>query len=233
MADEHFIYMVSVSVDPDHEAEFNRYYHSQHIPAVMEATSDLKSVRRYAEYGVDGSLRWYQRRQLAIYECEDGADLERLAVDGALPLDHPERGAWQRWLATHVHDPDRGVYHQIYRHPRRPLDGPFGSRPFFLVVADIAEAHEAAFGTWYHGEYLPRNVAEVPGWAAVRRYESQGRPRRTFVVYESQSEEELARCLATMRGAHRTEENLAWHRWDDIISYQDAATFRPIYRWPD
>jgi hypothetical protein len=233
MPDEHVIYMVSVTVDPDHETEFNRYYHSQHIPTVLEAASELRSARRYAEFGVDGSLRWYRRRLLAIYECRDGADLDRLSAEGALPPGHPERDAWQEWVASHLHDVDRRVYRQNYTHPRRAWDGPFGSRPFFMVTADISDEHEPEFASWYEGEYLPRNVAEVPDWAAVRRYRSHGAPRRTFVVYEAQDEEGLARCLTAMRGAARVEENLAWHRWDDAISYQDAATFRPIYRWPD
>jgi hypothetical protein len=234
MPDEHVIYLVSASVDPEQETEFNRYYHSEHIPEVMEAASELESARRYEQFGVDGSLRWYERQFVTIYECAQGADLERLASGGPLPADHPGRTSWQRWLDSHVHLVDRGVYRQVYRHPRRPWDGPFGSRPFFMVTADITEAHEPEFSSWYEGEYLPGNVAEVPGWTAVRRYESHGRePRRTFVVYEAQDEAGLARCRGAMRGASRVQENLAWHRWDDAISYQDAATFRPIYRWPD
>ena len=233
MPDEHVIYMVTVTVAPGREVEFSRYYHVQHIPAVMEAAPELRSARRYAEFGVDGSLRWYERPFLAIYECEPDADLERLSATGPLPPAHPERETWQRWLAGDVRLLDRRVYREIYRHPRMPWDGPFGSRPFFMVTADVSDAREVEFASWYQGEYLPRNVAEVPGWVAVRRYESHDAPRRTFVVYEAQDEGGLAGCLAAMRGATRIEENLAWHRWDEAISYQDAATFRPVFRWPD
>ncbi|HZD66198.1 MAG TPA: hypothetical protein VE152_08885 [Acidimicrobiales bacterium] len=234
MPDEHLIYVVTLTVDPDHEVEFTRYYHAQHIPAVLEAAPELTSARRYVESGVDGSLRWYHRRSLAIYECGPDADVDRLTSQGAFPPGHPEREHWRAWVTTHVHDVERRVYRQIYRHPRRAWDGPFAGRPLFLVTADVPETAEPAFAAWYQGEYLPRNVAEVPGWVAVRRYGSdRPQPRRTFVVYEAADEAGLARCLAAMRSGARVEENLAWHRWDDVISHQDAATFTPVFRWPD
>ncbi len=228
------LYVVSLTVAPDAEAEFNHFYHREHIPAVLSAVPALTSVRRYAEYGVDGSLRWYERRYLAIYECSDDADVERFATVGALPAGHPAREAWDAWLEGPVGDVDRRVYRQIYEHPRLSPDGRFGRRPFFLVTADIDEGDEGEFADWYHGQYLPTNVAEVPAWTCVRRYESVGAAsRRTFVVYEADSEEGLARALSAMRAGTRVDENLAWHGWDPIIRFQDAATFRPIFRSPD
>jgi hypothetical protein len=226
------LYVVSLSVDPDREAEFNRYYHGEHIPGVLADAQGVRSVRRYEQFGVDGSLRWYQRRFLTIYELEEGQDLDRLADDGLLASTHPAMVSWQAWGA-HLHDAKRRTFRSVYEHPRTAWDGPFGSRPFFLVTADIAAGDEPEFARWYHEEYLPRNVAEVPTWAAVRRYESAGAgSRRTFVVYEAWDEAGLERSLASMRGAARLEENLAWHRWEPVISYEDAAMFRPIYRWP-
>lgn len=234
MAGEHVLYVLSLRVDPDHEAEFNRYYHREHIPAVFGAVPELRSARRYEQFGVDGSLQWYERRFLSIYEVDPSADLERFNTRGVLPADHPERANWER-QSRHTHDVDRRVFRQVWKHPRTAWDGPFGSRPFFCVTADIDAADEPEFAAWYHGDYLPKNVAEVPGWVAVRRYESLpggAAPRRTFVVYEAADEPALARCLAAMRTGSRIDENLAWHRWDDAIGYQDAATFRPIYRAP-
>jgi hypothetical protein len=226
------LYVVSLSVDPDREAEFNRYYHGEHIPAVLADCGDLRTVRRYEQFGVDGSLRWYERQFLTIYELDSGRDLARLSDEGVLPSTHPAMTSWQEWR-PHLHDVQRRAFRLVYEHPRVAWDGAFGSRPFFLVTADIAADDEPEFARWYHEEYLPRNVAEVPTWAAVRRYESAGGgPRRTFVVYEAWDEAGLARSLASMRGAARLEENLAWHRWEPAISYEDAAMFRPIYRWP-
>jgi hypothetical protein len=227
------LYVVSLSVDPDREADFNRYYHGEHIPAVIADVDGIRSVRRYEQFGVDGSLRWYQRQFLTIYELDGERDLDRLGDEGLLPSTHPAMVSWQGW-ANHLHDAERRTFRAVYEHPRTPWDGPFGSRPFFLVTADIGADDEPEFARWYHEEYLPRNVAEVPTWAAVRRYASAGSaPRRTFVVYEAGDEAGLQRSLASMRGAARLEENLSWHRWEPAISYEDAAMFRPIYRWPD
>jgi hypothetical protein len=227
------LYVVSLSVDPDQEADFNRYCHGEHIPAVMQDAEAVRSVRRYEQFGVDGSLRWYRRQFLTIYELQPDQDLNRLSDRGLLSSTHPAMVSWQGW-SSHIHDAERRSFRVVYEHPRTTWDGPFGSRPFFLVTADVAAGDEPDFARWYHGEYLPRNVAEVPTWAAVRRYESVGcGTRRTFVVYEAWDEAGLERSLTSMRGAARLEENLSWHRWEPAISHEDAAMFRPIYRWPD
>lgn len=226
------LYVVSVSVDPDHEADFNTYYHRDHIPAVFVECRNVNSAWRYEQFGVDGSLQWYDRRFHTLYTLEPGLNLEQLSRNGILAQDHPALASWRTWQ-SHLHNVERAAYRVVYEHSRSPWDGPFGSRPFFLVIADISEQDEPDFARWYHQEYLPRNVAEVPTWAAVRRYESVGRERRrTFVVYEAWDQPGLARSLALMRGASRIGENLDWHRWERVIAYQDAGTFRPIFRWP-
>jgi hypothetical protein len=227
------VYFVSVSIDPDREAEFNRYYHREHIPSVLDACDWIRSAWRYEQFGVDGSLLWYQRRFHTLYALGPGLDLAEIARNGVLPSGDPALASWQEWLGHGLHNVQSAVYQVIYEHPRTPWDGPFGSRPFFMVTADIELEHEAAFASWYHGKYLPANVAEVPTWTAVRRYQSVGDGRRrTFVVYEAWDELGLARSLTAMRGDARLDENLAWHQWEAVIGHEDAATFRPIFRCP-
>ena len=103
----------------------------------------------------------------------------------------------------------------------------------FVVTVEMARSQEDEFRDWYHNEYLPRNLAEVPTWAACRRYEAVGGdPRRSMVIYEAWDEAGLTRSLASMRSAARLEDNMEWHRWEPGIAFQDAAMFRPILRIP-
>ena len=53
-------------VDPQHEAEFNRWYDEEHIPE-KRATPGFRSARRFASHDRPG-------RYLALYEL-DNADL--------------------------------------------------------------------------------------------------------------------------------------------------------------
>jgi hypothetical protein len=80
------------------------------------------------------------------------------------------------------------VYHETYQHEREQWDGPFGSRPFFIVTVEVKPEVEPEFRTWYEGEYLPKIMVDVPTWAACRRYTSVDLiPTRYLTVYEALS----------------------------------------------
>jgi len=70
------------TVDPAHEEEFNRWYHEEHIPDVLQRFPEIRKVRRYR--ASDGE----EPRYLVVYEydTEDEAALRRLAS-----ADHPLR----------------------------------------------------------------------------------------------------------------------------------------------
>src|SRR5688500_3495020 len=62
------------TVDPAHEDEFNRWYHDQHIPDVLERFPQITRVRRYRATDAQ------EPRYLVVYEYDvaDEDELNRL-----------------------------------------------------------------------------------------------------------------------------------------------------------
>ncbi|MFO1080126.1 MAG: hypothetical protein U1E23_05785 [Reyranellaceae bacterium] len=228
--------VVSFRLDVDKEAPFNAFYHHRLLPALLRDVPILRSARRYQEHHVTGSLRYYAKQFLTLLESEREDEALAALLDWRAPAE--VEAEWRRWQAEAVHElAPPCLFRERWAHPRRPLDGPFGSRPFFMVSVELRPGHEAAFHDWYEGEYLPRNVADVPGWVACRRYSSVGRaPARHLAIYEAADLAALDDSLDAMRAPYRMDENMAWKRWDTgaapAITWEDAATFRPIYRNP-
>lgn len=63
------------TVEPEHEEEFNRWYHQEHIPDVLKRFPQITSARRYR--ATDGQ----EPRYLMIYEYQaaDEAELSWMA----------------------------------------------------------------------------------------------------------------------------------------------------------
>jgi hypothetical protein len=105
------------------------------------------------------------------------------------------------------------------------------------VSVEVDQQREAEFTVWYETQYLPKSLADVPVWAACRRYTSINRePIRYQTIYEAWSEEGLKESLHLMRAARRLGENASWHKWDrgehPAITWEDATSFTPIFRYP-
>lgn len=228
--------VVSFRLDVEKEAAFSAFYHHRFLSALLAAVPSLRAARRYQEHHVTGSLRYYAKQFLTILEGDD--EPAALAVLQVWPPEGALRDEWEQWRGSALRDLEPPcLYGERWAHPRRPPDGAFGGRPFFLVSVELDPAGAAAFHAWYEGEYLPRNVADVPGWVACRRYSSAGRtPARHLALYEAADLGALDDCLDAMRAPFRLDENMAWKRWDSgpapVITWEDAATFRPIYRNP-
>jgi len=58
------------TVDPEHEAEFNRWYHDEHLPDVRRRFPQITSARRYR--ATDGQ----EPRYLVIYEYDVASEAE-------------------------------------------------------------------------------------------------------------------------------------------------------------
>jgi hypothetical protein len=228
------IMIVSLRVAPEKEAEFNEFYHHRYIPKLLEVVPEFTAARRYEEYGVAGSLKWFTKRFITVYEVASEAVLSQ-AVEGlSRPGREEERAEWGSWKAEYLKDVSRVAYRQTYAHERVPWDGPFGSRPFFMVTVEVKPDTEPTFRSWYEGEYLPKIMADVPAWAACRRYMSVDRePVHFHTIYEVQSLQDLEEAFALMRSPHRYSSNAAWDDWvGPAITAQDASSYRPIFRRP-
>ena len=70
------------TVDPEHEEEFNRWYHEEHIADVQKRFPQITSVRRYR--ASDGQ----EPKYLVVYEYDVASEDELKALASA---DHPMR----------------------------------------------------------------------------------------------------------------------------------------------
>lgn len=70
------------TVDAAHEDEFNRWYHAEHIPDVLQRFPQIQRVRRYR--ATDGQ----EPRYLVVYEY-DVADEQEL--NSLISAEHPMR----------------------------------------------------------------------------------------------------------------------------------------------
>lgn len=231
---EQLLMLVSLRIAPAQEAAFNDFYHHRYLPALLRTAPEIEAVWRYEEFGVTGSLRWFSKQYLTQYLLKPGVSAEQIEEVLERPGREREKEEWARWREEHLRDLERHCYQEIYRHQREPLDGPFGSRPFFRVSVETESERTHAFNDWYHGEYLPKIMADVPAWAAARRYQSVSRePRRVHTVYEVESAAALDEAFALMRAPYRYGSNADWDAWvGAAIRWQDATSFRPVYRAP-
>jgi len=231
--------LASFRLDVEPEAPFSAFYHHRYLPALVGAVPEICAAWRYQEHQVAGSLRYYRKQFVTILECDSSdAGARALEVIERRSGRDPTEREWQDWCARAVHDlePPR-LYLERWAHPRKPLDGNFASRPFFMVSVELEVGREQAFHDWYEKEYLPRNVADVPSWVACRRYSSVGRqPVRHLAIYEAADLPGLDASLEAMRAPFRMAENMSWKRWDSgeqpAIVWEDAAMFKPIFRMP-
>lgn len=70
------------TVDPEHEDEFNRWYHEEHIRDVQQRFPEIRRVRRYR--ASDGQ----EPKYLVVYEYDTRSEAELNALASA---DHPIR----------------------------------------------------------------------------------------------------------------------------------------------
>jgi len=225
---------VTLRTAPEHEAGFNDFYHHRYIPALVRVAPEIEAVWRYEEFGVTGSLRWFNKQFLTLYQLAPGVTAETIEAALKRPGREAEKAEWDDWNNGRLRDLERHCHREIYRHRRESHGGPFGSRPFFRVSVETDPAKTPAFNTWYHETYLPKIMADVPGWSACRRYETLARdPVRVHTVYEAENAAGLDEAFASMRAPHRYSSNADWDHWvGKAITWQDATSFRPIFRYP-
>lgn len=229
------IMVISFSVNPDVEATFNSFYHRSFLPHLLRHSPEIVNVRRYEEFGMGGSLRWYNKQFLTIYQLSENA-----VIDNVNAIFEKESVAdvvkeFRKWKDTSLRNFSRITFINTWIHARKSSDEGFAGQPFFLWQLEMKPEMDGEFQEWYEREYLPLQVAEIPTWTRVTRYKSIDRqPQRHLTFFQSATEDSLQRCLTDIRSTHRIEENLKWQqRVEPAVTWQDATSFRPIFRWPD
>lgn len=141
-------------VAPEHEAEFNAWYDSEHVPQIVALPGFLRARR----YGVEGAqpkyLAWYDTRD---EKAGSGPDLQR-AIDNPDP-------AWRRIIGLLQHRERMSFRLMRDVGDSRREDAPW----LYIVHTDIPDDIADEYNGWYDREHLPR-LATVPGVLRARRY---------------------------------------------------------------
>jgi hypothetical protein len=227
--------VINFSVSPDAESDFNQFYHQQFLPQLLKESPEIKSIRRYEEIGVGGTLRWYNKQYLTIYQLNSVEAISKADAifENAAVADVVKK--FRQWKDNSLRNFSRITFKHTWSHARLPVDGVFSSRPFFLWQLEMKPELDHQFQDWYEKDYLPLQIAEIPTWVSSLRYESVGRePLRRLTIFETADESTLSRSLSDLRSVHRNKQNDEWHRRvDPAVTWHDASSFRPIFRWPD
>lgn len=230
------IMLVTLTVRPEKEAEFSRFYHHEFFPQVADAVPEFTSIRRYEE--ISRSARVVPHADmpasLAIYEIVS----EQVAQDAYLGFARPSLSRlvaqFQRWKEDDFSSFTRVLYKPVWSHLRVPHDGAFGSRPVYLNCIETKPEHDASFMDWYRNQYLKRLMADVPEWMGCRIYESIGtEPIRRMTFFEADCVLSLQRSLDAWHLPHRAHEQSAWKAWEErTLDYYCAAAYRQVFRLP-
>lgn len=226
------ILIIKVSLSSRYEDEFNDFYHHEYIPDILENIPQIVSARRYEEFNTEGTLRYYNKFLLTIYELASEKEIKTVQEALKQRKKSSITKKWQHFQAKMSHHEAAEIYTCRYEHPRKALDGPFGNRPFFSVSIEVQPEKVDEFNKWYEEEYLPTNLADVPTWVACRRYSCIDKSRH-IAIYEAQDEAGLRHSLDLMRSKSRLKENESWLKWDTgmnpAITWEDATSFTPIF----
>jgi hypothetical protein len=225
---------VSFTISPEVETEFNRFYHRSFLPNLVEHSPEIERLVRYEEFAVGGSLRWYNRQFITIYQLDSEDAISNVDRIFSRPEVIDDVRAFGDWKQKHLQNFARVTYSHRWHH-RRGSEHQAFTGPAFVWQHETSEALEDDFQDWYEQKYLPQQVAEIPTWSGARRYHSVGRPTTRYLTwFETDSESNLATSMKDLRSPHRLADNMEWQqRVQAAIVWQDVASFRPIYRWPD
>jgi hypothetical protein len=227
------IILVNFSVPPDVAPEFTAFFQHEFLPVMMRESPQLTNVRRYEEFGVGASLRWYNKQYLTIYQLADDeavarADsiFENAAVESVMKR-------FREWNEKCLRNFSRITFVPTWAHNRRTTDDFSG--PFFMWQLEMKSELDAAFQQWYQDDYLPLQIADIPTWSGCRRYTSHASDQiRHLTIFETADEPALARSVEDLRASHRIQANYEWQRRvEHAVIWQDATSFRPIMRLPD
>ncbi|MEK7385635.1 MAG: hypothetical protein AABZ83_04275 [candidate division NC10 bacterium] len=171
--------MLWCDVDPEHEAEFNRWYDEEHIKHLLSVPGFLNAGRYVA---VKGGPKY-----LAMYELEEASVLRTGAfLDAVRYKPSPWR---QKASGGHVgRNYILNAYRQIYPARTNPIELTM-DMPRYMQMGriDIPEVFEEEFNEWYNEAYIP-GYLKVPGVIRARRFVVVDGQPKYLTVYEFEHE---------------------------------------------
>lgn len=167
--------MLWTDVDPEYEAEFNRWYDEEHIAHLLSVPGFLSAGRYVALKGGP--------KYLAMYELEAPGVLRTAAFLDAVRYRPSPRRA--KTSGGHVgRNYILNAYRQIFPARTNPVELTMGPSPFLQMGRiDIPAAVEEEFNAWYNTAYIPGYLA-VPGVLRARRFVVIDGQPKYLTVYE-------------------------------------------------
>jgi len=158
-------------VPPKIEAEWNKWYDTQHIPSRLNLPGFISARRFVVTKGEPKHLALPdlspEPKYLTLYDLAsvdalgNEAYLNLLKKEASLPADRFEV------ITPRLPNFSRGVYEQIY-----PEQGEYqvpNTEVVFAVGHDMASTKEEEYNAWYNTEHIPA-MNRVPGFVTARRF---------------------------------------------------------------
>jgi hypothetical protein len=167
--------MLWTDVDPEYEAEFNRWYNEEHIERLLTVPGFLSAARYRA---LKGSPKY-----LAMYELEEPSVLRSSAfLDEVRYRPSPWR---TRASGGHVgRNFILNAYRQIFPTRTNPIELTMAPARYLQMGRMDIPAHiEEEFNAWYNTVYLPGYLT-VPGCNRARRFVVIDGQPKYLTVYE-------------------------------------------------
>lgn len=160
--------VIWTDVAPEAEADFNKWYDSEHIPQLL-GVPGFVSGRRYQ--AVTGKPKY-----IAIYELTD----ENVLKGDAFRAVRESPTPWTQRMLPQFRNTQRGIFRRIFTYGERPAK----EAEFALTVRlNTPAEHEADFNEWYNVDHVPALVG-VPGVYCARRYVAVEGDPKYLAVYE-------------------------------------------------
>ncbi len=166
--------MLWTDVDPEHEAEFNRWYNEEHLAERLAVPGFLSGARYEAVKSGP--------KHLACYELEDAAVLESAAYKRvqANPSEWTKRCSPEAIGTTYI----RNVYTMIHPKAVTPEMSQSDMAPALQIGRmDVPPEVDRDFNDWYNTIYVP-NYEKVPGVIRGRRYRAVVGSPTYLTLYE-------------------------------------------------
>jgi hypothetical protein len=167
--------MVWADIDPEFEADYNRWYDEEHIDRLLAIPGFLSAGRYKALKGGP--------KYLALYELE-AADVLRSPAFLEGVRFRPSARRAQASGGTIGRNYLLNGYRQIFPVHTNPIEQTRGPAPFLQMGRiDIPAMVEEEFNDWYNTAYIPPYAA-VPGCLGARRYVAIDGQPKYLTLYE-------------------------------------------------
>ena len=162
-------------VDPEHEAEFNRWYDEEHIDRLLGAGLPLRRALRGPQAAGPSTWRCTSSRRRAC--CASPAFLDEVRF-------RPSRAGSRPRAATSGRNYILNGYRQIFPARTNPVELTMGPSPYLQMGRmDMPAAMEEEFNDWYNRVYVP-DYLTVPGVIRARRFVVVDGQPKYLTVYE-------------------------------------------------